>query len=111
MHGPITTTSGKTEAGGKTMAALKLDNMAIVRQAIAAGNNRDNEQAAALVAAKFVTHALYDAYSYIKGEQTGYEFETTQEEADEAAAHEWAEFPQMRTSVDEMFAVGNDKVL
>ncbi len=93
------------------MDAARPNNMEIVRRAIEAGDNHDNEQMAQLVAATSIVHPLYDSYDDIKDEQLGYEFETTQEENEAATARRREQFPQARTTIDAMFEVGNDKVV
>lgn len=93
------------------MEATKLGNMEIVRRVIEAADNRDNEQMSQLYAPTLVAHALYDSYDPIKEEQSGYNYESTQEESEAMAALELERFPHQRTTIDEMFEVGDDKVV
>jgi ketosteroid isomerase-like protein len=93
------------------MEAAKLSNMEIVRRVIEAADNNDTAKVSELFAATVVSHPMYDAYSPIKDEQVGYKFETTQEEFEQATSYELQQFPHSRTTIDEMFEVGDDKVV
>jgi ketosteroid isomerase-like protein len=93
------------------MATTRLDNMEIVRRAIAAEDTYDIEQVAQFEAPSMVIHALFDSYNFVKEQQSGYNFESTQDDYEELAAREREEFPQAHTTIDEMFEVGDDKVV
>jgi predicted ester cyclase len=93
------------------MATTRLDNMEIVRRAIAAEDNYDTEQVRQFVASTVVIHALYDSYNHVKDQQMGYNFESTQDDYAAIAAHDREQFPQSRTTIDEMFEAGDDKVV
>ena len=93
------------------MEAARPNNMEIVRRAIEAEDNNDNEQLAQLTASTHIGHSLYDAYDFIKGEQSGYDFETTREQQEKWLAYLREQYPHTRTTIDEMFEVGDDKVV
>jgi ketosteroid isomerase-like protein len=93
------------------MEKTKLSNMDIIRQAIAAGDNNDLEAWAQFISDKVHSHLLWDSYDDLKDEQTGYEVEQTREESDKRYALSLERFPHSRTTVEEMFDVGEDKVL
>ncbi|MEO8288472.1 MAG: ester cyclase [Chloroflexota bacterium] len=93
------------------MESARLNNIEIVRRAILAGDNNDNEQSAELTAPTHIGHALFDSYDLLKGEQLGYDFETTREEHEEWTTYLQEQYPHTRTTIDEIFEVGDDKVV
>ncbi len=93
------------------MEAVKVGNMDIVRRLVDAGNARDMDAASQFVAPTLTSHTLYDAVDPVTGEPLGYETEFKQEDMVKYDAHEREMFPEQHTTLDEIFEVGDDKVL
>lgn len=93
------------------MQAAKIDNKEIVRCVIEAANNHDLAAMTELFAPTLVSHMLFDSVDPISGEKMGYEAEFDQVEMEKYDSHERELFPEQHTTIDEMFDIGDDKVL
>ncbi len=88
-----------------------VDNREIIRRAVEAFNSKNMEAMNEFYASTVVGHSMYDAVDALTGEKVGYDNEFSQEEAEKFEAFEREMFPEAHTTIDEMFEIGDDKVL
>jgi len=88
-----------------------VDNREIIRRAVEAFNSQNMEAMSEFYASTVVGHSMYDAVDPLTGEKVGYDNEFSQEEAEKFVAFEREMFPEAHTTIDEMFEIGDDKVL
>jgi ketosteroid isomerase-like protein len=93
------------------MQATTTGNQDIVRRVVEAINNHDLEGQAQFIAPTATQHTLYDAVDTVTGEQKGYESEVKLEDRGKDEVYQREMFPEEHMTIDEMFDIGDDKVL